>query len=430
MPAATRAVTQPTGLLTLDLQESADWVECDLAPEHSDLLSLCDLVDIRPAGASRGTWALKARNSVGAATLEGAGGVRIDLRVVPKVGIDRLLFMMGYAADAKGWRSDWIDLQEVVDIPEAAAESLVRLVDRALDAGLLQGYVRVEESALTIRGRIREVDQVRRRFGQMIPVEITYDEFTTDIAENQILRAAIRRLLRIRSLHPATRRRLLRCLHRFVDVSDLVGGTEPPRWRPSRLNARYLPALRLAETVLAGSSFDLARGGVRATGFMVSMPTVFEDFVTKALGAAMVAGSGGHSVLQDHRWRLDLSEQIRLRPDLVWYPRRGSGAPGLVVDAKYKAARIDGFPNADVYQMLAYCTSLGLSEGHLIYAAGNEQGGHYRIPNAGVGGAGVDVHAHALELAQPPEALLAQVAGLARVLVGVEVSPVQRGTGT
>lgn len=429
MPAATRAVTQPSGLLTLDLQENADWIECDLAPAHSDVLSLCDLVDIRPAGASRGTWALKARNSVGAATLESAGGVRIDLRIVPKVGIDRLLFMMGYAADAKGWRSDWIDLPEVVDIPEAAAESLVRLVDRALNAGLMQGYIRVEESALTIRGRIREVDQVRRRFGQMIPIEITYDEFTTDIAENQILKAAIRRLLRIRSVQPATRCRLLRCLHRFADVSDLVSGTKLPRWQPSRLNARYVPALRLAEIVLAGSSFDLARGGVRASGFMVSMPTVFEDFVTKALGAAIDVGSGGHSVLQDHRWRLDSSEQIRLRPDLVWYSRRGSGAPGLVVDAKYKAARIDGFPNADVYQMLAYCTSLGLSEGHLVYAAGNERGGHYRIPNAGVGGAGVDVHAHALDLAQSPEALLTQIAGLARAVLGVELPPRQGGAG-
>lgn len=418
MPAADFKVEKSVGLLTLDLQENADWVECELSPEHSDMLSLCDLVDMRPVGSSRGIWALKAGSSVGAATLERSGGVRVDLRIKPKVGIDRLLFMMGYAADAKGWRNDWIDFPEVVDIPEAAAESLVRLVDRALNEGLLQGYVRVEESALTIRGRIRLVDHVRRRFGQMIPVEITYDEFTTDIAENQILRAAIRRLLRIRSVQPATRRRLLRSLHRFAEVSDLVGGTEVPRWQPSRLNARYVPALRLAEIVLAGSSFDLARGGVRASGFMVSMPTVFEDFVTKALGVAIVAGSGGHSVLQDHRWRLDSSEQIRLRPDLVWYPSRGSRLPGLVVDAKYKAARIDGFPNADVYQMLAYCTSLGLSEGHLIYAAGNEQGGHYRIPNAGVGGAGVDVQAHALDLAQPPVALLTQLAGLARVFVG------------
>jgi len=78
-----------------------------------------------------------------------------------------------------------------------------------------------------------------------------------------------------------------------------------------------------------------------------------------------------------------------MQPDLVWYPDgdgppvggspqapeepadgpTGPGAdprrPGAVVDAKYKAERASGFPNADLYQMLAYCTALGLRDGHL-----------------------------------------------------------------
>jgi len=39
-----------------------------------------------------------------------------------------------------------------------------------------------------------------------------------------------------------------------------------------------------------------------------------------------------------------------------------------VVDAKYKAEKPSGFPNAGVYQMLAYCLRLGLPEGHLVNA--------------------------------------------------------------
>jgi len=44
-----------------------------------------------------------------------------------------------------------------------------------------------------------------------------------------------------------------------------------------------------------------------------------------------------------------------------------------VIDAKYKALRPEAYPHADLYQMLAYCTVLGLSLGHLVYAAGEEQ---------------------------------------------------------
>jgi 5-methylcytosine-specific restriction enzyme subunit McrC len=90
-------------------------------------------------------------------------------------------------------------------------------------------------------------------------------------------------------------------------------------------------------------------------------------------------------------------------PDLVWYPE--PGRPGLVVDAKYKADKV---PNADVYQLLAYCTALGLSEGHLVYARGVEVPRRYEVV-----GAGVTVWAHALDLALGPTSLIEQLGGLA-----------------
>ncbi|MDQ1249464.1 MAG: 5-methylcytosine-specific restriction enzyme subunit McrC, partial [Actinomycetota bacterium] len=213
------------------------------------------------------------------------------------------------------------------------------------------------------------------------------------------------------------------------EVSDLVAGQVVPAWSPSRLNARYVPALRLAELVLRGASFDLSRGAVRTSGFMVNMPTVFEDFVTVALGEALVGHSGGTAVLQDQGWRLDEGGAVRLRPDLVWYPgpsgrgvgrggvkrggRGGFGAPGVVVDAKYKAEKPSGFPNADIYQLLGYCTALGLTAGHLIYAKGNEDGCSYRIPAAEV-----TITAHTLDLEAAPRDLLGQVGALAGRILG------------
>jgi 5-methylcytosine-specific restriction enzyme subunit McrC len=89
------------------------------------------------------------------------------------------------------------------------------------------------------------------------------------------------------------------------------------------------------------------------------------------------------------------------------------GSPAAVIDAKYKAEKPRGYPNADLYQLLAYCTVLGLRTGHLVYARGNEEPTHHVVR-----GADVQVICHALDLGETPDALLAEVHGLAAIIYG------------
>lgn len=118
---------------------------------------------------------------------------------------------------------------------------------------------------------------------------------------------------------------------------------------------------------------------------------------------------GGTSTLQ-YTTHLDEGETIRIKPDFVW---SSTATPRIVVDAKYKAEKPRGYPNADLYQLLAYCTVLGLRAGHLIYARGNEEPTRHVVR-----GAGVEVVCHALDLGQPPDALLAEVRRLAAAICG------------
>ena len=56
---------------------------------------------------------------------------------------------------------------------------------------------------------------------------------------------------------------------------------------------------------------------------------------------------------------LDDQRTIFIRPDVVHVVR---GKPVGVLDAKYKLEDASSsYPNADVYQMLAYCTTLALT---------------------------------------------------------------------
>ncbi len=80
-------------------------------------------------------WEVAAGTKVGVATV---GELQVTIR--PKVPIDRLVFMIGYAREPSFWRANTVELAAEKDLPAALAESFGRQVVRALDQGLLQGY--------------------------------------------------------------------------------------------------------------------------------------------------------------------------------------------------------------------------------------------------------------------------------------------------
>jgi 5-methylcytosine-specific restriction enzyme subunit McrC len=304
----------------------------------------------------------------------------------------------------------------VTGIPEpdlwpALAESLARQAERALGRGVLQGYVSVDESLPLVRGRIRIADQIARRPGLLLPLEVRYDEYDVDIAENRIIRTALRHMAGVPRLGSALRTRLTHLDGRLDGVRVLPCGAPRPVWRLTRLNARYAPALRLAEIVLRNQSAEPGPGGVTVAAFVVSMANVFESFVTIALREAL-APYPGHTEGQ-YRDHLDTQQTISIRPDVVHIV---NGLPVAVFDAKYKLEDpSSGYPNADAYQMLAYCTALNLPTGWLVYAQGSYSPGARRVRNSGI-----DIVHHPLDLTASPADLLRQVDAIAQEACGAQ----------
>jgi 5-methylcytosine-specific restriction enzyme subunit McrC len=108
--------------------------------------------------------------------------------------------------------------------------------------------------------------------------------------------------------------------------------------------------------------------------------------------------------LADH---LDEEKGLILKPDITWV--RG-GRRVAVIDAKYKSL-VDRrtMPNADAYQMLAYCIALGLRRGFLVYAKdANERTRHHTIRRHGY-----EVLVRSVDVELEPDDLLAQVNAIA-----------------
>lgn len=385
--------------MRIDLTENGPPVDVLVGERVGVALRKSGIVTAAPALAA-GWWTVGPAGKVGVAQVAG-----VEVWIAPKLNIRRLFFLIGYARDQKIWRDEDLGLHEDADLLSAIATAFARQADRATDQGLLQGYRVVEDALPVLRGRLRSSEQLSRRLGLAVPLEVRYDEYDVDIPENQLLRGAAEVLLKIPQIGPVARLRLRRLVRSMADVTPARRGRHLPRWQASRLNARYHVALYLAELVLRGGSVEQEAGSVVVSGFVLDMAKVFEDFLTTALGSAL-SSNGGHCKAQD-RWHLDEASEVTMRPDLVWY--RPDGQVGAVIDAKYKAEKPSGFPHADLYQMLAYCTALGLDRGHLIYAEGNERTASHTVRNSGT-----EIRQHTLDLTRDPARLLEDVAGLAR----------------
>jgi 5-methylcytosine-specific restriction enzyme subunit McrC len=333
----------------------------------------------------------------------------VEVRVEPKLEISRLFWMLSHSRDDQGWRRENADLTAEQDFVPALAIAFAATASRALAPGVLQGYRVVEESLPTLRGRFREADQLRRRVGLKLPLEVRYDDYSIDIPENQILGAAVDRLQRMPAVPNNARRALHRLAHAFADVTRLTPGAPLPHTTSNRLSTRYGPALRLAHLVLAGQGIEYDAGSVRAAGFVFDLNKVFEEWLTAVLREAITTGYGGTVTVQ-HPMHLDEHANVDMRPDITWWQHHRCLA---VVDAKYKKTSGASPPNADLYQMLAYCTALGLREGHLVYATDHEPRREYSLT-----GSGIRVVAHGLNLAAPLDELRQQITRLAERVAG------------
>ncbi|MFB7109200.1 McrC family protein [Streptomyces sp. NPDC056291] len=413
-------------VLEVTLREYGPAVSVPLGSEAGRALATSGILQSATPDPGRdGHWLLRAGSRVGAVRTPGGPVVRIT----PKTPVSRLFFLLGFSLDpARAWRDSregTVETGAYDDVVPALAHAVERQIDAALRQGVLQGYREVEESALVVRGRLREAEQIRRHFGRTPPVEIAYDAYTADTAENRILRAATERLLRLPGVPGPVRRRLAHQRVRLADALPLIRGQELPRWQPSRLNSRCQPALRLAEAVLRGTSPEHRPAGadpLAVDGFLLDMNKLFEDFVTVALREALQE-HGLTAGLQDPH-HLDTAGLVRIRPDLVVGTGDGR-TPLAVVDAKYKVEKADGLLNADLYQALAYATVLGLPEAHLVYAAGRQPERFHEVrgTTAGPGGRGVRLYQHSLDLSREPGQLLSALKEIAERLAGATPHP-------
>ena len=348
-----------------------------------------------------GSWLLTAQQYVGTLVV---GDMRILIR--PKIGLQNLFLMLEVGLPEQAWRKEDFDYATNPDLLQSLVSFYARTLETTLARGLYRSYRNRNEDLKAIRGRIdfgRQLSRARLP----IPVACRYGEFTSDVIENQGLRAAVRLSLRVPEVDLADRRRLMRELVAMEEVSDVPArGNDLQRIHYSRLNEHYRPAIGLARLLLDNLTLIDRRGATTAASFVVDMNKLFESFVTERLRRAL---EGHLTVEGQKKSHLDEEKEVHIQPDLR-FRHPGSRLITYVGDIKYKLTDDAVARSADYYQLLAYTTALDLPEGVLIYCHedGGKPAGEITVRHAGK-----RLHVRALDLSGSPAEVGAEVERLA-----------------
>ena len=150
--------------------------------ERDALRRVIPSITIEPTDHGENAYSLIPGSTIGAADVEG-----LSILIEPKIGVPQVLSLACYAIGKVKFQAEDFDFRDEHALPDALAMALTFQARRAFASGLLHEYRNEEDALYTVRGRIRFDDQLGRRFGVSLPVEVRYDEFTGDILANQLV---------------------------------------------------------------------------------------------------------------------------------------------------------------------------------------------------------------------------------------------------
>lgn len=314
---------------------------------------------------------LRARGVVGVVAAEDC-----SLEILPKIDVaaadgsveerseirKRLVHMLAVALDIKietGRLSD-LDWQH-----ETLLEILIRIFcDKLTDAirrGMPRRYVGHEDDLSALRGTLDVPRQFTRHAVNPSRLACRFDDLSTDIALNRIMKAALAHLSRL-SCSFSNLQRLRELEFVYADISFVP--VQALRWDQvviDRTNRGWQDLLGMARMFLRNQFQTTSAGASQGTALLFEMNTLFEEYVGRLIARKMTGEEYLVSLQGGREYCLTAQDSGRqlfqTKPDILI--RRG-GQVVQVIDTKWKrmSPRIDdpkqGVSQSDIYQMMAY----------------------------------------------------------------------------
>ena len=300
-----------------------------------------------------------------------------DIYVEPKLAGNNieLMEMVEYATGLDALKRFWRERSlpaEDANLFDLIVLLLTEACSALVKGGLQSDYVVREEVLPVLRGRLLADRQVMKQFDRADLLECRYDEYETDIPENQLL-AAVLEICSQRVKNDFVRRQVRHLLEAFkqvCDPSNLNLNLLRETLSYTRLNEHYRKAHALAWLVVDGLGIrDLLRSGsTESFAFLIDMNLLFEQFLWRALNTLCSRKNlrvryqlKNRSILWNGLKNEPYSSII---PDfLVDDPSESRAMKScLPIDAKYKLYDELKLGNEDIYQCFLYAFAYGQSQ--------------------------------------------------------------------
>jgi len=236
--------------------------------------------------------------------------------------------------------------------------------------GLNRNYRRQTDDLPRLRGKL-DITRQFTKFAAMPQIlACEFDEFTPDIAMNQLLLCAVNCLMRYTNSNQAMK--LLSEAHASLAFVSSVDVTHALRQHVSidRKNERWLPSLKLARLLLEALYQTAHNGRQDGVALLFDMNKLFEAYVTRI--AQKVLRPLGFDVFSQKPQRVlvkgtDGTGAFWTKPD-IYIAKNGLT---FIVDTKWKTLDFSnktfGVSQADAYQMHAYSRVYGAKACVLLY---------------------------------------------------------------
>ena len=201
-----------------------------------------------------------------------------------KIPVTNVYYMLLYS-----WRR--LDEGALIDVGSSEGEELLDLATRVLLSGvnrlfrdgLYRNYVETEDVVRGLKGRVVLTTSMAKTLLQQGKTHCVFDEFTTNVLHNQIIKATLHHLRLVPTLDAENRAKVLVALRRLREVSDIrITPSVFTRAPVHGNNAFYRFVLMVCRFILEDLIADENGSGYRMREFVrdeVKMRKLFQDFV-------------------------------------------------------------------------------------------------------------------------------------------------------
>ena len=233
-------------------------------------------------------------------------------------------------------------------------------VSKLIKIGIKSDYVELEDNLKFLKGKLKISEQIRKNIVHKERFYVCYQEFSTDRAENRLIKSALEFLYR-RSKSSRNQRLIREYLFIFDEISSSSDiNADFSRLKLNRQTKHYEQALLWSKIFLQNKSFSPYKGNEIAFALLFDMNRLFESYVGNFIKKKLP-----NAILQ-HRGKY-LTEKPRgfaLKPDIFLRYKNQN----YIADTKWKIVESkDDISQADLYQLYAYGKKYNCGKLYLIY---------------------------------------------------------------